>query len=187
MADKNTLARPYATAIFELARESNALAELSEALEVAKELLSDGRVAKVLRNPALSDDARLSFVTELFGAAAGKASVFAGGSEHGTNFLKLLIEYGRVPVLPEIAEHFNTLKADVENTINVTVTSAVPLSPAQQKSVVTALKSRLGREVSLETRIDEGLIGGAVIRAGDVVIDGSLRSRLDGLANALVA
>lgn len=186
MADKNTLARPYATAIFELARELNALAEMSQALDVAKELLVDGRLAKLLGNPALTDDDRLSFLTGLFGEAAGKASVFAGGNAHGTNFLKLLIEYGRVPVLPEIAEHFDALKAEVENTIEVTVTSAAALSQAQQESFVAALKTRLGREVNLETRTDESLIGGAVIRAGDVVIDGSLRSRLDGLANALV-
>ena len=89
--------------------------------------------------------------------------------------------------MPEIAEHFEALKAEIENTVDVTVTSAAPLSAEQQKSVAAALKERLGRDVTLSTEIDENLIGGAVIRAGDVVIDGSLRTRLEGLSNALIA
>jgi F-type H+-transporting ATPase subunit delta len=187
MADKNTLARPYAQAVFELASELNALEELSQALNVARDLLSDGQVSRFLGNPTLTDDQSLSFLMNLFASVAGESSVFAGGSEHGTNFLKLLLEYGRVPVLPEIADHFDALKAKVENTVDVTVTSAAPLSEAQQLAVAEALTERLGREVNLETEIDENLIGGAVIRAGDVVIDGSLRSRLEGLSNALIS
>ncbi len=187
MADNHTLARPYAAAIFEVANESNGLAKWSEALGMAKDLLNDGRVEKFLGNPALTDDERLSFLADLFASAGGKSSILADGNKQGTNFLKLLLEYGRVSVLPEIAEHFDALKATVENTIDVTVTSAAPLSAAQQKTIAKALTDRLGREVNLETEIDENLIGGAVIRAGDVVIDASLRSRLEGLANALIA
>jgi F-type H+-transporting ATPase subunit delta len=112
--------------------------------------------------------------------------VFAGGGDHGTNFLKVLIENGRVNVLPEIADHFETLRAGVEGTLDVVVTSASPLSKAQQSEISSALKKRFEREIRLETVIDENLIGGAVIRAGDVVIDGSLRARLDGLNNELV-
>jgi F-type H+-transporting ATPase subunit delta len=123
----------------------------------------------------------------LFRSAGGKASILAGGDTRGTNFLKLLVEYERVFVLPEIAEHFEALKANVENTIDVTVTSAAPLSAAQQKTIVNALSKRLGREINLATEIDENLIGGAVVSAGDVVIDGSLRSRLEGLSNALIS
>jgi len=187
MADNNTIARPYARAAFELAGERKELAGWSAALDVAKDVLADGSVVKFLANPALSDDKKLGFLTELFQVADGKESVLAGGNEQGTNFLKLLLEYSRVSVLPEIAEHFDALKAAVENTVDVTVTSAAKLSAAQQKTVVAALEERLGRNVNLSTEIDENLIGGAVIRAGDVVIDGSLRSRLEGLANALTA
>ena len=187
MADNNTVARPYARAAFRVARESDSLASLAESLDVARTMMADGEVARFLANPALNDDERLAFLTDLFSSAAGAGSVFAGGSEHGTNFLKLLLEYGRVNALPEIADHFDALKAEVENTVDVTVTSAVPMSAEQQQAVKTALQARLGRNVSLSTEIDESLIGGAVIRAGDVVIDGSVRSRLNGLANALVA
>mgnify|MGYP003306761898 CR=1 FL=1 len=81
-----------------------------------------------------------------------------------------MLEYGRVDVLPEISDRFDALKADVENTVDVTVTSATELSSAQVTEIESALKSRLGRDVILSTVIDENLIGGAVIRAGDVVI-----------------
>ena len=187
MADKHTIARPYARACFDLAREEDAVEALSASLGTAKDLMRDGQIAKFLGNPALNDEERLAFLHELFATADGESSVFAGRSVHGTNFLKLLLEYGRVSVLPEIADHFDALKAEIENTVDVTVTSAVPLSAEQQASVTAALKDRLGRNVNLSTDIDENLIGGAVIRAGDVVIDGSLRARLESLSNALIA
>ena len=109
-----------------------------------------------------------------------------GSNDKGTNFLKLLLENRRAAVLPEIAEHYEAQKAKVENTVDAVVTSATELSKSQVGDIAHALKQRLGCDVNIETEIDENLIGGAVIRAGDVVIDGSLRARLEGLANALV-
>ena len=185
MADNNTVARPYAQAAFEVAQENGALAELSESFAAARALLEDGQVAEFLATPTLSDDERLTFLQGLFAEAVGKDSVFAGGSQHGTNFIKLLLENGRVVALPEIAEQFEALKAKVENSVDAVITSAAPLSEAQQQAMADSLKAKLGREVNVTTKIDENLIGGAVIRAGDVVIDGSLRARLEGLANAL--
>ena len=185
MADNNTVARPYAQAIFEVAQENNALAELSASLGAAKALLEDGQIADYLAAPTLSDAQRLEFLQGLFADAVGGDTVFAGGSQHGTNFIKLLLENNRVAVLPEIAEQFETLKANIENTVDATVTSAAPLSDAQRAEIAKSLQERFGRDVNIVTEIDENLIGGAVIRAGDVVIDGSLRARLSGLANAL--
>jgi F-type H+-transporting ATPase subunit delta len=184
MADNNTLARPYAQAAFELAHESGDLATWSDGLAVAGELLADGQVANFLSKPSLDNDKRLEFLTGLFGQA--NAKVLAGKDRKGTNFLKLLLEYGRVAVMPEISGHFERLKANVENTVDVTVTSATALSAAQQKEIVKALEKRLDRHIKLETEIDASLIGGAVITAGDIVIDGSLRNRLDSLTTALV-
>lgn len=184
MADNNTIARPYAQAVFELAHSAGALSEWSQALGVAADLLADGRVADYLSNPALNDVRRLEFLTGLFGAGGGR--LLAGNDQKGTNFLKLLLENRRVAVLPEIAEHFEVLKAKIENVVDVTVVSAAPLSAQRQAEISTALKTRLGRDINLETEIDQTLIGGAVIKAGDVVIDGSLRARLDSLTNALV-
>ena len=184
MADNNTIARPYAQAAFDVAREAGELGTWSESLTTAVELLADGTVADYLSNPALSDDRRLEFLTGLFESAG--ANLLSGGNARGTNFLKLLLEYGRVAVLPEIAEHFETLKAQIENTVDVTVTSATALSEAQQQQISQALEARLGRSIKLEAEVDQNLIGGAVIKAGDVVIDGSLRARLEGLSNALI-
>ena len=184
MADNNTVARPYAQAIFEIARDAGLLAEWSDSLAVARELLQDRNLVEYLGNPGFSDARRLEFLTDLFEKAGSER--LAGGDVRGTNFLKLLIENDRVVVLPEIAEHFGTLKAEVENRVDAVVTSAAALSQEQLDQVADSLRQRLGREVRITTEIDETLIGGAVIRAGDVVIDGSLRSRLEGLANALV-
>lgn len=184
MADNNTIARPYAQAAFDIANEAGELAAWSESLTMAGALLADGQVAEFLSNPSLNDTKRLEFLTGLFAKAGGK--VLSGSDKKGTNFLKLLLEYDRVAVMPEIAAHFETLKAETENSVDVTVTSATPLSQQKQDSIVKALEARLGRNVKMSTRIDETLIGGAVIKAGDVVIDGSLRARLDGLTNALV-
>jgi F-type H+-transporting ATPase subunit delta len=185
VADNNTVARPYAHAAFEVARENGTLDELSASLAAARSLLSDGQVVTFLGQPSLNDGQRLEFLQGLFAEAAGKGSVFAGGSQHGTNLLKLLLENGRVAVLPEISEQFEALKAKVENSIDAVITSAAPLSDALQKAIASSLSKKLGREVRISTEVDENLIGGAVIRAGDVVIDGSLRARLEGLANAL--
>lgn len=183
MADNNTVARPYAQAVFELANESGKLQAWSQVLDTAGELLADGQVVDYLGDPAFNNVQRLEFLSGLF-AKAG-ADMLGGQDKHGTNFLKLLLEYGRIAVLPEIAAHFDMLKAEVENVVEVTVTSAAPISKKQQETISIALRERLGRDINIATEIDENLIGGAVIKAGDVVIDGSLRARLEGLANAL--
>lgn len=185
MADNKTVARPYAEAIFEFAREKGLLNDVSASLEPARDMLSDGRLTEFLAMPSLSDAERLEFLQGLFAAAVGPESMFAGQEQHGSNFLKLLLENDRVSVLPEIADQFDALKADIENKVDVVVTSATTLSEQQLAEISSALNARLGRDISIETKIDESLIGGAVITAGDVVIDGSTRARLEGLAHAL--
>lgn len=184
MADNNTVARPYAQAIFEIARDGGQLVEWSGSLAAARGLLQDRDLVEYLGNPGFSDARQLAFLTDLFEKAGSER--LAGADPRGTNFLKLLIENGRVPVLPEISAHFDALKAEVENSVDAVITSAVALSQEQLDQVAGSLRERLGRDVRITAEIDETLIGGAVIRAGDVVIDGSLRARLEGLANALV-
>ena len=184
MADNNTVARPYAQAIFDVADEANALGDWSATLAVAGQLLAEKGLVEYLGAPALNDEQRLEFLTGLF--AKADADLLDGSDAKGTNFLKLLLENGRIAVLPEIAEHFEALKAKVENSVEAVVTSASPLSKEQEKEIARALKARLGSDVWVSTEIDENLIGGAVIRAGDVVIDGSLRARLEGLATSLI-
>jgi F-type H+-transporting ATPase subunit delta len=183
MADKNTIARPYAEAIFELANAAGELDAWSASLDVAGQLLSDKGLVEYLGRPGLGNAARLDFLTGLF--AKAQATRLAGGDKRGTNFLKLLLENKRIAVLPEISAHFAVLKAQVENIVDATVTSAALMSQAETDRIAAALRKRLGRNVKVTTHVDANLIGGAVIRAGDVVIDGSLRARLEGLATAL--
>ena len=184
MADNNTVARPYAQAVFELANDSGDLGPWSESLAIAGQLLADRPLVEYLGNPGFNDVQRLEFLNGLFKKAG--ARLLAGGDDKGTNFVKLLLENRRVAVLPEISEHFEALKAKIENSVDAVVTSATKLSKKQIGEIAAALKERLGCDVKVETEIDENLIGGAVIRAGDVVIDGSLRARLEGLATALI-
>ncbi len=184
MADNNTIARPYAQAIFELAREGGALGPWSASLSVAGQLLGDKSLVEYLGNPGFNDQQRLEFLAGLFQKAG--AQLLGGGDERGSNFLKLLLENRRVAVLPEIAAHYEALKARIENSVEAVVTSATALTDSQLGEIVGALTERLGCDVKVATEIDENLIGGAVIRAGDVVIDGSLRARLEGLATALI-
>ena len=185
MADNKTVARPYAEAIFEYASEKGLLNELSSSLGPARDMLSDGQLVEFLAMPSLSDEQRLEFLHGLFAEAVGADTVFAGRNREGSNFLRLLLENGRIAVLPDIADRFDALKANTENKVDVVVTSATTLSEKQLADISSALNARLGRDISIETKIDESLIGGAVITAGDVVIDGSTRARLEGLANAL--
>jgi F-type H+-transporting ATPase subunit delta len=184
MADNNTVSRPYAQAVFELASESGDLGPWSESLAIAGQLFSDRPLVEYLGNPGFNDEQRLEFLSGLFKKAGAK--VLAGGNDKGSNFVKLLLENRRVAVLPEISEHFEALKAKLENSVDAVVTSASELSKKQLGEIAAALTERLGCDVKIETEIDENLIGGAVIRAGDVVIDGSLRARLEGLATALI-
>ncbi|NQV87274.1 MAG: F0F1 ATP synthase subunit delta [Woeseiaceae bacterium] len=184
MADNNTIARPYATAIFELAADAGALGPWSESLAVAGQLLADKGLVEYLGNPEFDNARRVEFLTGLF-ANAGAVKL-DGKDPQGVNFLKLLIENRRAAVMPEISTHFEAQKAKVENSVGATVTSATELNKQQIAEIATALKARLGRDVRITTAIDKSLIGGAVIRAGDVVIDGSLRARLEGLATALI-
>ncbi len=184
MADNNTVARPYAQAVFELANDAGELGQWSDSLAIAGQLLTESALVEYLGNPEFNNEQRLDFLTGLFEKAGAK--LLDGSNEKGTNFLKLLLENRRAAVMPEIAEHYEAQKAKVENTVDALVTSATALSKSQVGDIAAALKKRLGCDVNVETEIDEDLIGGAVVRAGDVVIDGSLRARLEGLATALI-
>lgn len=184
MADDSTIARPYAKALFDLASAEQKLGPWSEALNAAAAVLADPAAKRVLANPALDEARRAEFVravtvgmkgAELFEAPAGKG------------LLALLAENDRLAVLPEIAAQFDALKAQAENKVKVTLTSAVPVDGGIAEQVTRALQKRLGRAVDLTLEVDPTLIGGAVIRADDRVIDGSVRTRLQKLAEALVS
>jgi F-type H+-transporting ATPase subunit delta len=183
MADFSTIARPYAKALFDLASETRALGPWSEALAAAAAVLADPNAKRVLANPALDDEKRAGFVEAI---CRGLSGAELWSSNEGRNFLRLLTENDRLPVLPEIAAQFDALKAQAENKVKVTFVSATQVDRSIVEQVTQALQKKLGRAVELELEVDASILGGAIIRAEDMVIDGSVRTRLQRLAEALV-
>ncbi len=178
MADKATLARPYARAAFEFARERGCLPQWSELFGAARAVVSDARVARLLGSPHVTDDDLVSLLADAAGAAA---------DEHARNYLRTLAHNRRLGLLPEITAQYEALRARAENVADVELVAAMQVAPEQLARLEQALKRRLGCEIRIKTRIDASLIGGAVVRAGDLVIDGSLVSRLKRLATAMTA
>ena len=176
MAERITIARPYAKAVFKLAQSQKRLAQWSEALSIAASVVSDARVASLLTNPAVSAPQLAGLVSEVGGDRL---------DEQARNFIATLAANRRLGYLPEIAARYEQLRADAERTVQVTVTSAIELSPEQKSRYAAALAKRLGREVHLSCQTDPALLGGAVVRADDLVIDGSVRAGLTQLAAAI--
>jgi len=177
MAENRTVARPYAQAAFALAQEQDTLQVWSSMITLLGEAASEPQLAEVLANPE-QEPAKM---VELLQAIAGDALF-----DSGTNMLKLLAENDRLTLLPEMAVLFEEARAEFEKSIHAEVVSATALSDGQQQQIIAALSRRLGKEVTLSHQVDESLIGGAIIYAGDLVIDGSVANRLEKLSTSLV-
>lgn len=182
MTQALTLARPYARAAFAIARDAGATQSWSDALAFSAQAAADPRVRSLLGHPQLD---RGDAVALLSPPAANPGAADLFGNDLFGNFLALLADNRRLQLLPDIAALFEALRAEAERIVKARITSATTLPAAEIESIKTALKRRFGREVELETAIDESLIGGAVIAAGDVVIDGSLKGKLSRLQSAL--
>lgn len=178
MAEALTLARPYAKAVFEFALEHNALDGWSGMLATVAEVVSHPDMSRVLGSPALSGEQQAALVAEVCGSRI---------NDKAAHLLQALATNKRLTLLPEVREQFEVLRAERQKTVDVEVTSAYALSDDLVNTLAAALKRRLDREVKIQTKVDKTLIGGAIIRAGDTVIDGSLRGRLSKLAEALNA
>jgi len=176
MAERITTARPYAKAIFALARTGNSLAATSTGLQRAATVVADPQVHELLGSPHVTP----AQLAELVNGVAGL-------DDNGRNFVALLAQNRRLGFLPEIAALFEQMKTEVENAVEVEVVAAAKLTPDQESRYAAALQKKLGRQVRLHTRIDDSLLGGAVLKAGDLVIDGSLKGRLERLATELTA
>lgn len=176
MSSLTTLARPYARAAFELARERDTLGDWSRALAAASVAASEPRMADWLASPDLDRAAASDLILEA-----------AGRPEDGrfARFLGVLAENDRLALLPEVAALFEELRQEAENRLSVRVVSALPLSEDQSERLGAALARRYDREIELHNEVDRKVLGGAVIYAGDEVIDGSLRGRLNRLENSL--
>ena len=173
MSQPLTLARPYARAAFALARDAGRANEWSHALAFAARVSADPQVHGLLGHPQLSEaDAVTLLSTE-------------GADEAFGRFIALLADNRRLPLLPEIAGMYEELRADADRVVKARVTAASALPASELESIRAALKRRYGREVEIETSVDDSLIGGAVIDAGDVVIDGSLKGKLARLQSML--
>jgi F-type H+-transporting ATPase subunit delta len=176
MAELSTLARPYAKAAFEYAREHDALALWSEQLGTVAAAVADEGLSSVLDNPSLTAAAQAQTVTDVCGDALGAEM---------RNFVSILAENKRLSLLPEIHSQFAQFKANLEKSVDVEVVSAFDLDDSTRDRLADVLGRKLEREVRVSTTTDSNLLGGVLIRAGDLVIDGSVRGRLNKLAEAM--
>jgi F-type H+-transporting ATPase subunit delta len=175
MAERLTIARPYAKAVFALASSQQRLPQWSEALALAAAVVGDERVHPLLTNPSVSGEQLVGFINGIAGAQF---------DDTARNFISTLAANRRLGFLPEIAARYAQLRADAERTVEVTVTSATELSAEQRAHYTSSLQKRLGRTVRLHCVIDPALLGGAIVQADDLVIDGSVRTGLTQLAAA---
>ncbi|WP_018649131.1 MULTISPECIES: F0F1 ATP synthase subunit delta [unclassified Thioalkalivibrio] len=173
MSDLISVARPYARAAFERAQEKNDLAGWAEQLELLAAIAADPQMHSLLSNPRLPRADRAQLVLDVAGDKVGP--------EAG-NLVRLLAENGRLPALPAVYDAFSAMKAEAEKRVHADVIAFRKLTQAQEKEIHDALAKGLGCEVDLECSVDSSLLGGAIIRAGDLVIDGSVRGQLNRLA-----
>ncbi|ORT51412.1 ATP F0F1 synthase subunit delta [Vibrio sp. qd031] len=175
MSDLTTIARPYAKAAFDFAVEKGALDQWGQMLTFAAEVANNEQVHELLTSSTSAN--RLS---EIFVAVCGDQV-----DEHGQNFIKVMAENGRLEALPDVCAQFIVLKQELEKEIDVDITSAAVLSDEQKANISSKLEQRLERKVKLNCSVDETLLGGVIIRAGDLVIDSSARGQLGRLSDAL--
>ena len=174
--ETSTIARPYAEAVFGRASESDKLDHWSDTLGLLAAIAQDERVAAAVANPKLESDQRIGLMLDICGEHL---------DQEGQNLVRLLVHNGRLSVLPEIAALYEELKNESQGSLDVKVISAYEVSEAQENQLAEALKKRLNRDIRVTSEIDGDLIGGVVIRAGDLVIDGSVRGNLQKLATEL--
>lgn len=176
MAELMTIARPYAEAVFAIAKESKGLSAWSEMLNNLATIASDEAMVAMIKNPAYT--------------AANKVDVFKGvmGSaltDQGLNLLNVMAENGRLLALSDLASTFDELKAEEEKKIRATVFTAFELTPEQTKKLSAALNAKFNAEVEIETQVDSSLISGVKIKVGDWAIDGTAVSQLSKLGAAI--
>jgi len=180
MSDSTTIARPYAKAIFEQALAEKKLAEWSEHLHILAEVVLTPQAFEFITNPASTVKQHIELLQ-----AVCSSKVKENNSLN--NLIALLATNKRLLLLPEIKELYDAHRAEQEKTLDVDVISFSTVSPAQQQQMIESLSQRLQRKVSLKISIDPSLLGGAVIQAGDLVIDGSVRGKLNKLSTGLAA
>lgn len=177
MSESITLARPYARAAFELAEQQKSYAQWSDTLQLLAAVSQNADVHVRLISPSMG---KAKSAEMMLSICADKLD------DDAQNFVKILAENNRLSLLSEISELFEVYRADAENTLSARVVSAFDMQPAELKSISASLSKRLGRKVSLQAETDDSLIGGAIVYAGDLVIDGSVKGQLQKLASTLI-
>ena len=175
MSDLTTIARPYAKAAFDFALEKDQLDQWGQMLSFAAEVAKNEQMNELLTGSVSADK-----MAEIFVAVCGEQV-----DAHGQNLIKVMAENGRLTALPDVCEQFFLLKKEHEKEVDVEVISASELSDEQLANIGSKLEARLERKVKLNCSVDETLLGGVIIRAGDLVIDDSARGRLNRLSDAL--
>ena len=176
MSDTQTLARPYAVAVFKRAKENNSTAQWSSDLAFWVAVVGSDALAEVIDNPKIGKQTVLTLLL-----AIGQGSV----SAESENLIKLLAQNGKLRLMTPIATLFETYRADAEGYVDVAVATAYPFSTQAQDDFASTLEKTLGRKVNLSISVDTTLIGGVLVRAGDRVIDGSIRGQLQQMRKAL--
>jgi len=172
------IARPYAAALFELAEESESIAEIEQSLDAVGTLIEESEeFSKFLRSPVISSDEK----REAMDAIVQKTDL----PEAVSNFLQLVARNGRLFALPAMISEFKKLAADARGELKAEVTSAAPLSKAQLESLSQTLKDKIGKTVALDTHVDPSLIGGLVVKLGSRMIDTSLKTKLSAMKIAM--
>jgi len=174
--EATTIARPYAEAVFAVAKEDGTLDQWSEMLDFVASLMQDSTMQRLVNEPAQVN----SQISELIIGIGGDKL-----TQEEQNLVRLLAENGRLQIASEIARRYESLKNRERGVLDVDVTTAFPLDEAQQQSIAAVLKSKLGRDIRITSSEEPALIGGVVIRAGDLVIDSSVQGQLTKLANEL--
>jgi len=176
MAEAVTIARPYAVAAFRLAKENNALASWSDMLGFAAAVASDARMKAYIDDPKVG----AGDLERVFLSVCGNKL-----NAPVTNLVKLLVEYGRISILPDVLSAFEDLKAQDEGVLEAEITAASQPSDAEIKAVVNKLQARFGKKIEASVKVDPEIIGGIKIVVGDTVIDASVRGQLQDLAYTL--
>ncbi len=176
MADFTTAARPYAKAVYELASESNSIDSWGDALANLAGVVNDSQIAEMLSSPDMSKQQKGELVIQVMGDNL---------NQQQQNLVKLMAENSRLVLMSDVLEQFEVARAKAENKIEAEVVSAFELSAEQTDELINTLKNKLGCDVTLTTTVDESLIGGVIIKAGDTIIDASMKSQLDSLAISL--
>lgn len=176
MSDFTTIARPYANAVFDIAHKTDSLASWSDALTNLANVINDEQISELLDNPESSKVRKGELIIEILG------DTLTLGQQ---NLVKLMAENGRLELMPAVVKQFEAARAKAINKMEAEVVSAFKLTDKQTNELVNTLKNKLGCDISLTTSIDKSLIGGVVIKAGDIIIDASMKSQLDSLGVSL--